>query len=163
NELYVFYTAPGVKVTANGQNSIRNFAGYHDVFTDAAGAAVYYAVVPYPTGSLAAVSLTDFQQTTVVLSHEISEAVTDPDTQAGFDVTGTNPYGTAGSFAVAVTVDDANGNVAGTADTTATVAASASTVTAAGTVLSATAGQSFSGPVGTFTDSTPNPSAANYT
>src|SRR5207237_3458720 len=84
NQLYVFFTAPGVTVTAGGQNSVRDFAGYHDTFRDSAGASVYYAVVPYPTGSIAKVQLTDFQQLTAILSHEISEAITDPDTQTGW-------------------------------------------------------------------------------
>src|SRR5207248_5526949 len=34
NQLYVVLTPPGVVVTANGQNSVRDFAGYHDTFRD---------------------------------------------------------------------------------------------------------------------------------
>ncbi len=272
NSFYVFYTAPGVTVTANGQNSDSDFAGYHDVFTDSAGAAVYYAVIPYPTGGVAPVQLSAFQQETIVLSHETAEAVTDPDTQTGwfdksgdeiadlangqfgllngytvsgiwsqsagqviipsaattpgssttatgaqisgtqvqatagqpftgivatitngtgaatdygatitwgdgntstgtitadpnggFDVTGTNTFATAGSFAVTVAVTDANGNALGSALTTATVAATAPTVTANGTLISATVGKSFSGGVATFSDSSPGATAGNYT
>src|SRR5207248_2340964 len=36
NSLYIFFAPPGTEVMANGQNSISNFAGYHDVFTDTA-------------------------------------------------------------------------------------------------------------------------------
>src|SRR5207245_5825131 len=82
--LYVFFTAPGVVVTTDGQNSVTDFAGYHDVFTDSGGATVYYAVVPYPSGNLSAQPLTALQQATVVLSHEVSEAITDPDTHSGW-------------------------------------------------------------------------------
>jgi hypothetical protein len=89
NSLYVFFTAPGVVVTDNGQNSTTDFAGYHDTFTDSAGTPVFYAVVPYPTGGVANAQLTDFQQMTVVLSHEVSEAMTDPDTQTGWYDTST--------------------------------------------------------------------------
>jgi hypothetical protein len=64
NSLYVFFMPPSVVVTDNGQNSTRNFAGYHDTFKDSAGAAVYYAVVPYPTGGVANVQLSTFQQMT---------------------------------------------------------------------------------------------------
>jgi hypothetical protein len=270
NQLYIFYTAPGVVVTANGESSARNFAGYHDVFTDTAGAAVYYAVIPYPSGGVANVPLTTFQQETVVLSHEIAEAVTDPDTQTGwfdpvngeigdiadgqvgllngfavsavwsqsagqvvvpapasattgtavdvsgvrvqalvgqpfttivatltdtpagattgsytatidwgngttstgtltvdpnggFDITGTNTYAAAGSFPVTVTVDDSTSTVVGTALTTATVSAGASTIHATGTTISATPGQSFTGTVANFTDSAAGTTAGSYT
>jgi hypothetical protein len=82
--LYVFFTAPGVVVTADGQDSVTDFAGYHDVFTGSSGAPVYYAVVPYPMGQVSSQPLTALQQATVVLSHEISEAITDPDTRTGW-------------------------------------------------------------------------------
>jgi hypothetical protein len=85
NSLYIFFTTPGVAVTDNGQTSTRDFAGYHDTFTDSAGAPVYYAVVPYPTSSVVSnQQLTALQDITVILSHEISEAITDPDTQTGW-------------------------------------------------------------------------------
>jgi hypothetical protein len=84
NSLYVFFTAPGVTVTAGNENSSADFAGYHDVFRDSAGAAVYYAVIPYPTGNVSSLALSSIQQETLILSHEISEAVTDPDTQSGW-------------------------------------------------------------------------------
>jgi hypothetical protein len=84
NSLYILFTAPGVVVTDNGQNSVNNFAGYHSFFTDSAGAGVYYAVIPYPNGGVSALQLTTFQQDTLILSHEIAEAVTDPDTQSGW-------------------------------------------------------------------------------
>jgi hypothetical protein len=84
NSLYIFFTAPGTVVTDGGQNSVHDFAGYHSVFTDEAGASVYDAVIPSPTGNVANVPLTTSQQETVILSHEISEAMTDPDTQTGW-------------------------------------------------------------------------------
>jgi hypothetical protein len=84
NSLYIFFTTPGTVVTAGGQNSINDFAGYHDLFSDSAGARVYYAVIPYPTGNITNVPLTPFQQETVILSHEISEGMTDPDTVTGW-------------------------------------------------------------------------------
>ncbi|HLJ96794.1 MAG TPA: DUF4214 domain-containing protein [Gemmataceae bacterium] len=84
NSLYVFFTAPGVVVTDSGQSSAKDFAGYHDTFKDSTGAPVYYAVVPYPTGGIAKLQLTDLQQMTAILSHEISEAMTDPDGQTGW-------------------------------------------------------------------------------
>jgi hypothetical protein len=83
NSLYVFFTAPGVVVTANGQDSVHDFAAYHSAVTGR-GAAVYYAVIPYPSGNVAAVQLTDFQQETIALSHEVAEGATDPDTRTGW-------------------------------------------------------------------------------
>jgi hypothetical protein len=266
NSLYVFFTPPGVVVTADGQSSAKDFSGYHDVFTDSAGATVYYAVVPYPNGSVANERLSAFQQTTVVLSHEVSEAMTDPDTQTGwfdpqlgeigdigegqlgllhgyvvqgiwsqsagqvvvpsdsgtttssvqvnaapvkatagqaftsivatitggpagatytatidwgngttsdgsvtadpnggFDVIGTNTYSQAGSFPITVTVKDSTGTVVGTALGKATVTAAASNLHATGVVLTATAGQSFTGTVATFTDTNTSAMAGNFT
>jgi hypothetical protein len=84
NSLYVFFTTPGVEVTAHGQTSVSDFAGYHDTFTDSVGDPVYYAVVPYPNGGVSTEQLTAFQQDTIILSHEVSEAITDPDTQTGW-------------------------------------------------------------------------------
>jgi hypothetical protein len=267
NQLYIFFTAPGTTVTAHGQSSANDFAGYHDAFTDSAGAAVYYAVVPYPTGGVANVPLSDLQQTTVILSHEIAEAVTDPDTQTGwfdarqgeigdiaagttgtlhgyvmqgvwsqadgrviiptdttgtslqvtgtpvqatagqsfttvvatitgapagtkpssytatidwgdgttsagtitvdpnggFDVSGTNTYAHAGSFAITVTVRDQTSAVVGTALTSASVAPTVQTLRAQGTKLTATAGQQFTATVATFTDATPGATASQFT
>jgi len=269
NSLYVFFVEPGVLVTANGQNSTTDFAGYHDVFTDKAGAAVYYAVVPYPTGNVVNVPLTVFQQETVVLSHEVSEAMTDPDTQTGwfdrrlgeiadiaegnvgvlggyevqyvwsqaagqivlpsastttsssvavtgteiqasagepftsvvatitgadssattssftatinwgngntttgtitadpnggFDVTGTNTYAQAGKYQITVTVDDPTGALVGTATSKAVVSAAPSPLTAKGTIITTTSGQSFTGTVATFTDTNTSATTANFT
>jgi hypothetical protein len=84
NSLYVFFTAPSVVVTANGQDSVHDFAAYHSADTGPGGAAVYYAVIPYPSGNVASVQLTDFQQETIALSHEVAEGVTDPDTRTGW-------------------------------------------------------------------------------
>jgi hypothetical protein len=86
NRLYVVYVAPGVVIkdgTATSQNS---FLGYHGAFGghDAAGHAVdiHYAVIAYPgspnpsAGSQGFAAALD--QLTSVSSHELAEAVTDP-------------------------------------------------------------------------------------
>jgi hypothetical protein len=267
NSLYAFFTAPGVEITANGQNSANDFAGYHDTFTDSAGDTVYYIVVPYPSGNLSAQKLTTIQQDAIILSHEVSEGVTDPDTQTGwfdpqrgeigdiaqgqfgvlhgytiqgvwsqadgkvvlpsdtssptltvtgvpiqgtagqsltsvvatitgasssatvssftatidwgdnttsdgtitvdpkggFDVTGTHTYGQAGWYPITVTVMDQTGAVAGTALTEASIAPAPPTVSAKGTVITASAGQSFTGVVATFTDANAQATVSNFT
>jgi len=269
NSLYVFFVEPGVVVTANGQNSSTDFAGYHNVFTDQAGAPVYYAVIPYPTGNVVSQPLTVFQQETVVLSHEVSEAMTDPDTQTGwfdrrlgeigdiaegnvgvlggyevqyvwsqsagqivlpsattttssnvvvagtdiqasagepfttvvatitgadssattssftatinwgngnittgtittdpnggFDVSGTNTYAQSGKYQITVTVDDQTGTLVGTATSKAVVSAAPSPLTAKGTIITPTSGQSFTGTVATFTDTNTSATTANFT
>jgi hypothetical protein len=267
NSLYVFFAAPGVTVTANGQNSINNFAGYHSTFTDSAGAPIYYAVIPYPTGNVSSLQLTTVQQDTLILSHELAEAITDPDTQTGwfdpqqgeigdiaegqtgvlggyvvqgvwsqaagqvvipsdtsgtsltvngetiqgtadqaltsivgvltgtsagttagsftatiswgdgntstgtitadpnggFDITGTNTYTQAGSYPITVTVKDLTGKVVATGMSQANIAAPVSPVTAKGAQISATASQSFTGMVATFTDSNSQATASSFT
>jgi hypothetical protein len=83
NRLYVVFVEDGVVVQSGGQTS-QSFHGYHGAFTgsDAQGrpAAVRYAVVAYPGG----VNSSDpyvptFDGLTSTASHELAEAVTDPD------------------------------------------------------------------------------------
>jgi hypothetical protein len=162
NTLYVFYTAPGVLVTAQGQNSAVNFSGYHDVFTDSAGATVYYAVLPYPTG---AGQLTTFQQTTVTLSHEIAEAATDPDTQTGWfdsrfgeiaDIAN-GQYGTLHGYSVSGVWSQSAGQVVLPSDTSATA------LQVLGTSIQATTNMAFTGTVATIGNAVSGETSANFT
>lgn len=102
NTLYSVYVEPGVIVSmaqpsgATGQpsNSVIDFAGYHGAFagTTAGGAAVNirYAVMPFPGFPNTVFGLTGsggstqnlagaFNSLTTTASHELSEAITDPD------------------------------------------------------------------------------------
>jgi hypothetical protein len=89
NRIYVVFTAPNVDVTDGGQDSLHNFYGYHDAFTDSAGQRVYYAVIANPVGNGDFFNLNAFQTTTKVVSHELAETATDPDRGGWFDaVTG---------------------------------------------------------------------------
>ena len=167
NSLYVFFTAPGVVVTANGQNSVTNFAAYHDVFQDAAGTSVAYAVLPYPTGNIAptAATLTDFQQETIALSHEVAESVTDPDTQTGWlDPQGNEicdlangQFGTLHGYVVSGVWSQVDGSIMMPTDT------SGANLAVSSAQLQATSGQSFTSLVATITDSEPNATAADFT
>ena len=76
NQLYVLFTAPGTVVFAGGGNSVTDFSGYHNVFKQS-GQSVYYAVIAYPNQG-------GFASMTVTASHELAEAVTDPDTISGW-------------------------------------------------------------------------------
>jgi hypothetical protein len=88
NRLYVVYMQPGVAVFNNhdGSSSTKDFLGYHGAFAgkDAHGRAVdiHYAVLPYPGGpNFTAASqgfANNLDQLTAVTSHEVAEAVTDP-------------------------------------------------------------------------------------
>ena len=79
---------------------------------------------------------------------------------AGFQVTGTNTYGSGGQFPILVSILNADGaHVAAT--TTASVASSV--LTAAGVPLAATEGAPFSAVVATFTDTNPDAATADYT
>jgi hypothetical protein len=78
NTLYFVFTPPGVAVSAAGTYSTRDFGGYHYYFQDYAGALAYYVVVPHPVGNYTYPGLDQFQQLTMVASHELAEAVTDP-------------------------------------------------------------------------------------
>jgi hypothetical protein len=85
--LYVVYAPAGaVVIDPLGDSSLQGLLGYHYSFAgrDAAGnpATIYYAVIAYPgsaTNNLFAPgTATAFDSLTVVTSHEVAEAVTDP-------------------------------------------------------------------------------------
>lgn len=158
NSGYVIYTAPGVVVTAGGQSSSRDFAGYHDTFRNSAGDTVYYSVIPYPTGNVVNANLTDVQQATLVVSHELSEMVTDPDTRSGW-FSNARTEGEIGDLAAGkfgllhgYVVQDVWSNQAGGAVLPSESTSSGVTVT--GHSIDATAGKSFSNIIATFTSST---------
>jgi len=88
SNLYIVVVEPNVAVSIQGSNSVNNFLGYHNAFDgyDAGGNAqtIHYAVITYPGGSIGNAALpsslakTAFDQLTDVTSHELAEAVTDP-------------------------------------------------------------------------------------
>jgi hypothetical protein len=87
NRLYVVYVEPNVAVNlgAGKGSTTQGVLGYHGAFagTDANGkpATIRYAVVAYPGGTVGNSSLgtAAVDQLTAVTSHEVAEAVTDPD------------------------------------------------------------------------------------
>jgi hypothetical protein len=87
NRLYVIYVEPNVAVNLGGGQGTtqQGILGYHGAFagSTASGAAavIRYAVVAYPGGTVGNSSLgtTAIDQLTDVTSHELAEAVTDPD------------------------------------------------------------------------------------
>src|SRR5262249_42561926 len=91
NTLYVVFVEPGVVVDlGNGQTSANTFLAYHSSFTSN-GNAVRYAVIPYhgTGGNAQAPWLTSAADSlTVSASHEIAEAITDPDGTTWFDRSG---------------------------------------------------------------------------
>jgi hypothetical protein len=86
NRLYVVFVEPDIAIMdSSGATSQTSFLGYHGAFggTDAYGnaATIHYAVIAYPGGAVgnAAVPwLAAVNQLTDVASHELAEAVTDP-------------------------------------------------------------------------------------
>jgi hypothetical protein len=89
NTLYIVFTPPNVTVTSGTQSSLLDFFGYHDIFTYAGTGTVNYAVIASPIGNGTNGSMTVFQTLTHAISHELAEAVTDPDGRGWVDtVTG---------------------------------------------------------------------------
>jgi hypothetical protein len=85
--LYGIYFPPGMNVSLQGM-SCSSFCGYHS-YMNYRGANIKYAVFPYldcPACSLSGKSVADML--TIVTSHEIREAVTDPLLNAWFDGSG---------------------------------------------------------------------------
>jgi hypothetical protein len=87
NRLYIVYVEPGVVVKLGSDSSRTGFLGYHGAFAgrtaNGASADVRYDVLPYPgtpnptPGSQGYSNAMD--ELTSVTSHELAEAVTDPD------------------------------------------------------------------------------------
>lgn len=91
NRLYIVYVDPNVAVNlGSGQGTTQQgILGYHGAFAgiDAAGNArvIHYAVVVTPGGAAhnSSLSTSAIDQLTAVSSHEIAEAVTDPNVNYG--------------------------------------------------------------------------------
>ena len=83
NRLYIVYVEPGVVIHLGNDSSDRDFSGYHGAFagSDASGRSVdiRYAVIAYPGSTNPVPTQYAFDILTVVTSHELVEAVTDPD------------------------------------------------------------------------------------
>jgi hypothetical protein len=81
NRLYMVYVEPGITVSLGSATSKNSFLGYHGAF-GYNGADIHYAVMPAPgtpnpsPGSQGFGST--FDELTTVSSHELAEAVTDP-------------------------------------------------------------------------------------
>lgn len=86
NRLYIVYVEPGVIVRMGSDASNTTFLGYHGAFAGhtASGQAadIHYAVIPYPGSPNFSASSQGFSsnlnEMTSVSSHELAEAVTDP-------------------------------------------------------------------------------------
>lgn len=87
DNIYGIYLPPGMKVTSGGA-SCSAFCGYHGQI-NVNGVVVKYAVFPYlncAACSLSGLSVADMM--TIVTSHEIREAATDPQLNAWYDAAG---------------------------------------------------------------------------
>jgi hypothetical protein len=78
NTLYFVYLPPGVTSLLNGDASCQVFCGYHFSVGN-----IYYAVEPYLTCAGCTYGQGDLDSLTKVSSHELTEAITNP--QATFD------------------------------------------------------------------------------
>ena len=85
NIIYGVYLPAGMKVTMSGGASCSTFCGYHGHFSYG-GADIRYAVFPYLDCNACKLSnLSVADMLTIVASHEIREAVTDPQLNAWYD------------------------------------------------------------------------------
>ena len=90
NRVYMVFVPPNVEVT-NGSSNSQGFAGYHSAFTyhGSAGQSItiHYAVVDTPGGTTnngaSNPYLSTLAEMTVVVTHELTETVTDPNGPIG--------------------------------------------------------------------------------
>src|SRR5256886_12317716 len=80
DSLYYVFLPPGVTADLEGASSCVNFCGYHD----AIDGKLFYAVMPYPDCAGCAGGLSILDALTTTISHELSEAITDPIPRTGF-------------------------------------------------------------------------------
>jgi hypothetical protein len=84
NTLYFTYLPPGVTSTMGGSGSCTGYCGYHNRIAD-----IYYAVEPYiDCGGCNFTGSSVFTNLTKVSSHELCEAVTDPDLDGWYNADG---------------------------------------------------------------------------
>ena len=85
NKLYVVYVDPNVAVNLGGATSKTSFLGYHGAFAASIGTTIHYAVITSPGGAAgnAGMGRSAIDQLTSVTSHELAEAVTDPNVNFG--------------------------------------------------------------------------------
>ena len=79
NTLYFIYLDPGIVSIMGGSRSCQNYCGYHDNTVS-----IYYAVMPYPTCEGCLGGMAAFEALTGTSSHELSEAITDPEPGSGW-------------------------------------------------------------------------------
>ncbi|HWS44528.1 MAG TPA: hypothetical protein VN636_01585, partial [Acidimicrobiia bacterium] len=77
--LYVVFTRTGQVVTQGGADSVTGFCAYHSTFRLDRTTAVRYAVIPATAAGPHCGTAPGFANLTTAASHELVEAVTDPD------------------------------------------------------------------------------------
>jgi hypothetical protein len=85
NRLYIIFVEDNVAVSNGSENSQNDFLGYHGAFlgqnSSSQAVDIHYAIIAYPGGSIGNASfgwLSSLGGLTEVASHELAEAVTDP-------------------------------------------------------------------------------------
>ncbi len=79
NTLYFIYLDPGIVSVMGGSRSCQSYCGYHNNAGN-----VYYAVMPYPTCAGCLGGMAAFDALTGTSSHELCEAITDPQPGSGW-------------------------------------------------------------------------------
>jgi hypothetical protein len=79
NTLFMVHFPAGVTISMQGSSSCQQFCAYHSSFAHGSGD-VYYGILPDFSGRCSSCGgeSTAFNGTTVVASHEVAEAITDP-------------------------------------------------------------------------------------
>jgi hypothetical protein len=169
NTLYVVFLPPNVAVTVGSDGTANGLLGYHlSLGASRPGAAsASYVIVPNPTGNSAVPGLSPFQQMTGVASHEMAEAITDPqpltnpawvDPTTGDEIAdiAQDQYGLLHDYTVQYLWSNADSAIVLPGDLT------QQTISATAPAISATAGQQFSGTVASFQDPTTTGDSGTY-
>ncbi|MBV9669440.1 MAG: hypothetical protein JOZ43_00660 [Acidobacteriales bacterium] len=91
NTLYFLYLSPAVISQQGPLESCKDYCGYHH-FSEHVSQNIYYAVEPFPSCPACSFG-TDFDTLTKASSHELCEAITDPELNGWFDPSTGNEVG----------------------------------------------------------------------
>lgn len=83
NTLYVMFFPTGVVIEMGSDASCQTFCGYHSDFSSS-GLDLKYAVLPFPDCAGCTAGLAPVDALTAITTHEIAEAITDPDPGSGW-------------------------------------------------------------------------------
>ncbi|KAJ3318234.1 hypothetical protein HDV06_000737 [Boothiomyces sp. JEL0866] len=84
NTIYAVHASPGIAITFSGMESCKTFCAYHSNMGLDDGSSLIYTVIPDTDCALCGGFYNDYNNFGMMSSHELVEAITNPDTANGW-------------------------------------------------------------------------------